>query len=958
LTPSGSGPQSPSVERHPLLENAVLDRFNARAVFRAAFAAILLFALPAFAADWPRSDLPPDPSVTFGTLPNGMRYAIRHNATPTGEVSVRLHIAAGALQEAPQQRGLAHFLEHMAFRGSAKVKDGEYSRMLERIGLRFGADTNASTGQEETIYQFDLPRSDDASLDTAFLLSREIASGLTIAPEAAKAESGVVGSELRLRDVPSFQSSLARLEFLLGDKRAAQLPHGDAAVIARGSVEELRAFYHAYYRPERATMIVVGDIDPAKIEARIRTSFSDWKGVGPAIADPALNIPLNRGLEVKTFSGAGVSNTVSLTWTAPPEKRPSDTAAERASLIEMIAFRVLNRRYQEESVTPERPFTRANVSRGQSYQAVRMTTLSVGYQPGQWKTALTQAEKMRLALLDNGVTQAELDRALTEFRASLEQRAKGAATRPSRAIVNALLDSMGENEVYTSDTRDLTAFDAYVKGLTLAEVNKALREAFAGGGPLIFASGEQAIDGGEEAVKTAYLDAQKADRGAIAQMVVKPWPYTNFGAPGKVVATQTLRDLGVTYLRFANGVRLTVKPTKFRANEVEVQVKIGNGRLELPRDRITATWAGTTVISGGLKQLTSTEMGRTLAGRQVGTGFGVGEDGFLFSGSTIPRDLQLQMEVMAAYVREPAFRPESFERARTAYLERLRNSGTSPGAVMGLKMPEILHDGDKRWASATMTDVESARVEELRDLLQPVLEKGAIEVTIVGDTTVEEAIAVTARTFGAFAPRAASRIVSNRTNTTRFPAGSPEVTRLITTDQKGQEIATMVWPTQGRFPDLRASITLQMLSTVMNDRLFDRMRGLGAVYSAQVNATSSKVFDYGYVQALAQLQPSAAALFQEELTKIVADLKAGQLSEDELTRAREPALESLRKARETNDYWVSVLDDTSYNPAKLELARQYEPILRSITAADIAAAARRYLVDSKSVRISVGPPAS
>jgi zinc protease len=946
------------LERHPLLENAVIDRLNTRAGLRAVFAAVLLFALPAFAADWPKSDLPPDPSVTFGTLPNGMRYAIRHNATPTGEVSVRLHIAAGALQEAPQQRGLAHFLEHMAFRGSAKVKDGEYSRMLERIGLRFGADTNASTGQEETIYQFDLPRSDDASLDTAFLLSREIASDLTIAPDAAKAESGVVGSELRLRDVPSFQSSLARLEFLVGDKRAAQLPHGDAAVIARGSVDELRAYYHAYYRPERATMIVVGDIDPAKIEARIKASFSDWKGVGPAIADPKLNIPLNRGLEVKTFSGAGVSNTVSLTWTAPPEKRPSDKVAERASLIEMIAFRVLNRRYQEESVTPERPFTRANVSRGQSYHAVRMTSLSVGYQPGQWKTALIQAEKMRLAILDIGVTQAELDRALTEFRASLEQRAQGAATRPSRSIVNSLLDAMGENEVYTSDTRDLAAYDEYVKGLTLAEVNKALRDAFVGGGPLIFASGEQAIEGGEEAVKAVYLEAQKADRGAIAQTAVKPWPYTNFGTPGKVVATQALRDLGVTYLRFANGVRLTVKPTKFRANQIEVQVKVGNGRLDLPRDRITATWAGATVVSGGLKQLTSTEMGRTLAGRQVGTGFGVGEDGFLFSGSTIPRDLQLQMEVMAAYVREPAFRPDSFERARTAYLERLRNSGTSPGAVMGLRMPEILHDGDKRWASAGMADVEAAKVEDLRDLLLPVLEKGAIEVTIVGDITVEEAVAATARTFGAFSPRAADRVAANSANTTRFPAGRRDVTRLITTDQKGQEIATMVWPTQGRFPDLKASITLQMLSTVMNDRLFDRMRGLGAVYSAQVSATSSKVFDYGYVQALAQLQPSAAGLFQEELAKIVADLQAGHLTEDELTRAREPALESLRKARETNDYWVSVLDDTSYNPAKLELARQYEPILRSITVADIAAAARKYLADSKAVRISVGPPAS
>jgi len=936
-----------------------MNPFNTRATFlRTAVVAALLIAVPAFAAEWPRSDLPPDPTVTFGTLPNGMRYAIRHNATPSGEVSVRFRIAAGALQEAPQQRGLAHFLEHMAFRGSAKVKDGEYSRMLERIGLRFGSDTNASTGQEETIYQFDLPRSDDASVDTAFTLSREIAGNLTIAADAAKAESGVVGSELRLRDVPSFQSGLVRLEFLLQDKRAAQLPHGDAAVIAKGSVDDLRAYYHAYYRPERATLVVVGDIDVKKIEAKIRQTFSDWKGVGPAIADPALNIPRNRGLEVKTFTGKGVSNTVSLTWMQAPKKMPSTQVTEREQLVEMIALRVLNRRYQEESLTPERPFTRAGVSTGQSYDAVRMTSLTVGYQPGHWKTALITAEKMRLAILETSASQAELDRALVEFRAGIEQRAETVATRPSRAIVGSILQALEDNEVYTSDTRDLAAYDGYVRTLTLDEVNKALRAAFVGGGPLIFASGEEAFEGGDAAVQAAFVEAQKADRGVVAAQTVKPWPYTDFGTPGTVAATRTVADLDATYVRFANGVRLTVKPTKFRANQIEVQVKVGSGRLELPRDRINPTWAGGTVISGGLKQLTQTEISRTLAGRQVGTGFGVGEDGFLFSGATIPRDLQLQMEVMAAYVREPAFRPDSFERARTAYLERLRNAGTSPGAVMGLAMPEILHDGDKRWASAGMAEVEAARIEDLRDLLMPVLANGPIDVTIVGDVTLQQAIDVTARTFGAFAPRTGARIATSAANTTRFPAGAKETTRLVTTDQKGQEIAVVVWPTQGRFPDLKASITLQILGTVVNDRLFDRLRGMGTVYSAQVGATSSKVFDYGYVQALAQLTPAANAVFHEELAKIVSDLQAGNLTEDQLTRAREPALEALRKARETNDYWVSVLDDTEYNPAKLELARQYEPILRSLTAADIVAAAKKYLTDAKAIRVSVGPPAS
>jgi zinc protease len=149
-----------------------------------------------------------------------------------------------------------------------------------------------------------------------------------------------------------------------------------------------------------------------------------------------------------------------------------------------------------------------------------------------------------------------------------------------------------------------------------------------------------------------------------------------------------------------------------------------------------------------------------------------------------------------------------------------------------------------------------------------------------------------------------------------------------------------------------------MLSTIMNDRLFDRLRGMGTVYSAQVGTTSSKVFDYGYIQALAQLQPSAVQKFHEELEKIVTELQTTNVSADEMARAREPTLEQLRKSRETNDYWLSVLDDTQYNPDKLELARKYESLLRGITAADIQDAARKYLSDAKSIKISVGPTAS
>jgi len=913
---------------------------------------------PVLATPWPKSDIPPDPAVTFGELPNGMRYAIQHNATPTGAVSMRLRIAAGALQEEKDQRGLAHFLEHMAFRGSAHVADGDMKKTLERIGLAFGSDTNASTGQEETIYQFDLPRSDNASVDTALDLLHEIAANLTLDPAAAKAEAGVVLSELRLRELPSFKAAQARLDFLFKDPRASQLANGDPAVIANASIERIRDFYRAWYRPDRATLIVVGDIDPATLQDRITKVFGGWRGIGTAGSDPKLAIPLSRGQEVQTFSGKGVGNTVSLTWTSAPEVKPEDLAAEKKGLIELIGLAILNRRYRDVAMTPDRPFTRAGVSRGQDYQAVRMASLSVGYQPGEWRPALIAAEKMRRAILRDGVTQAELDRILTEMRASFEQRAESAATRPSRAIVNSIIEEIDENDVYTSSARDLATFNADVKDLSVSAVNQALRDSFTGGGPLIFVAGEQPVEA--DAVRAAFDEAEKADLaapGAAQTAAVKPWPYTHFGAPGQVVSTHTVDDVGATYVRFANGVRLTVRPSQFRRNEISVAVKIGSGRLMLPRDRVTVAWAAGALTGGGLKDLTATEIQRSLAGRHYGAGFGIGEDGFTLAGGTTPDDLDLQMQVLAAYVTQAAFRPDAFERSRTAYAERLRRAGTDPRAVMQLKLAEVLHDGDKRWASASQADIEAAKPEDLRALLEPVLEKGAIDITIVGDTSVEKAVAAVAATFGALPPRADTRPVADAATGTRFPNGGVPPLRLVTADQKGQEIVAVVWPTHGRFPDIRDDVIQSLLADIMSDRLFDRLRGLGTVYAAQAGASSSKVFDYGYIQALAQLEPSAAQSFHDALSAIVADLQAGKLSEDDLTRARAPALEELRKARESNAYWLTVLDDTDRHPEKLALARDYEAALKSVTLGDIQAAAQRYLSEPKALHLAVGPAA-
>jgi len=222
---------------------------------------------------WPQahSDLTPDPAVRFGVLANGMRYAIMRNTTPAGQTSLRLRIGSGSLEESDSEQGLAHVLEHMAFRGSTHVPADEMIRILQRKGLAFGPDTNAETEWTQTVFMLDLPHSDRDTLETGLMLMRETAGNLTLDPKALTTERGVVLSEERLRDTPDYRAEKAQIELFLDGQLAAQrFPIGKVEVIRTAPAELLRTFYAANYRPDRATLIAVGDFDPDVMEARIK----------------------------------------------------------------------------------------------------------------------------------------------------------------------------------------------------------------------------------------------------------------------------------------------------------------------------------------------------------------------------------------------------------------------------------------------------------------------------------------------------------------------------------------------------------------------------------------------------------------------------------------------------------------------------------------------------------------
>ena len=513
--------------------------------------------------------------------------------------------------------------------------------------------------------------------------------------------------------------------------------------------------------------------------------------------------------------------------------------------------------------------------------------------------------------------------------------------------------------MFVSPETELDLFERAVKGLTAAQVDASLKVAFAGEGPLVFMSSPQAVDGGEQAVAAAFTESRAMPVQAQAADAAKPWPYTGFGTAGTVADQSVVLDMDATFVRFANGVRLTVKPTKFRRNQILVSVRVGDGKLDLPKDRITASWAaGFAFTEGGLKDISYEDMEQSLATKIVSVNLGIADDAFTLQGATQPDDLDTQLQVLTAYVSQPGWRPEGFQRMKTYGETLLNQMAATPQGVMRRDLEALLHPGDQRWAFPTLPQIQAMQPAEVKALLEGPLANGPVEVTVVGDVSIERAIQAVAVTFGALPARPTPPPVPPAgALDVHFPAPNATPVALTHGGRADQAIAYEAWPTGDFFANPQEERNLRLAERVLDLRLIDVVRiAQGATYSPGTDWESSTVFPgYGYVAANVEIPPEKVAGFFADVSKIVADLGSKPVTADELDRARKPRIEAIQKAQETNEYWLGQLSGAQTDPRKLDAVRQSISGLERVTAADVQRAAATYLKDDRVWKLVIAP---
>ncbi len=934
--------------------------------FRFAFILLLLLAgaasareLPSFTA-WPHEtgDVKPDPRVVWGRLANGMRYAVLPNATPKDRVSLRLLISAGSLMEQDDQRGLAHFLEHMAFQGTEDMPAGDLVQYLERLGMAFGADTNARTSFESTVYQLELPSNSPELLDRSLFVMRETADRMLIPSEALEKERGVVLSERRLRDTASYRSFVAGFEFLLpGTIPPQRWPIGTESVIQNAPRERLLDFYRRYYTPDRTTLVAVGAIEPTQFSQLIDKHFSSFRAQGPRGDNPDLGRIAKRGLETRLHYESEGRTSVSLSVVKPLPLRP-DTHARRLQEITLyLANSIVSRRLDTLALQADAGFLSGAAQSDDFLEFARIGYVLLRTQPSQWRKALSIAETELRRALTYGFTAAELEEQKKTLLAHFQEESRGAATRESSELAEALVRDLTEGRVTAHPADDLRYAEQAMQAITPDAALRELRSLWQESGPLVFVSGPIELDNAQSVIAQAFADSRARPVSPPVDNAVQKFAYTDFGSPTPVVERHVTDAMQVTQLRFGNNVRVNLKRTDFEANSILVSARIGAGRLELPQDKPgLKELAESAFVSGGLVAHSVDELNRLTAGRTVGLNFDVEDDAFVLGGSTTPDDLLLQLQLLAAYTLAPGYRTEALARFRQGLPQLYQSLERTPVGVLQKDVARFLRSGDARFGYPSQAALEALTLEDLRATLAQPLSRGYLEISLVGDFDMETAVAAVAATFGSLPMREAANPPYEQAREVHFPRERRLTT--FTYDTVDPKALSMVyWPTTdiSHVTEVRR---LYVLAKVLGNRVLERVRNeQGLTYSAQGAHAPSQAFPgYGFLYAAVDAEPGKARTLAEEIRDIGSAVHRDGITQDELDRARNPVVSELKRLLSTNGYMLSaVVAGSQEKPEKLERATTSLKEIESLTVDKLNRVARQYLVPTAALPIVIVP---
>lgn len=914
-----------------------------------------------------KTDLSADSNLNSEVLKNGFKIAVYPNKEPPNRVSMRLLVRRGSACEKYWEKGIAHFTEHMAFNGTKNYPAGQMVEYFQRLGMAFGADTNAHTSFTETVYKLDMPEISDKLIDDGLLLLRDYADGILFEQKAIDNERSVIIAEKNSRDNQDYRKSVAEIEhYYDGSNIADRMPIGDMEVVSKINRDVFLKFYKETYRPENMVLVIVGDVDAKKISARAAKYFENMK--------PDANFA-NRLVEFgelektkKNFSFTDtnidydivsfpISNASSSYAAIAVSKELGGAEDSYARRVRDIRLRVLSNaitaRYLRIADSPKSKITSGNGGNFNFDTYAETMIMSAESPVGKHLDALEENFKQLFSL--SNLTDAEIERAKQKVMTIIDGEIKAKTSRQSRSIANEIVSAYSDGEVYTSPEFDMVVAKDAFKDFNAAEAKALFKSMFDGAKMKIFVS-DVKCESGDKLKNEARKILEKASfsKYTEANFAVENLIFSDFKG-GEIAEKRVVKDLEITALKFENNVRANIKKTDFAKDQVLLKISFGNGLLSLPKGKPEYYMATNGLFAGGTKFQNASEIAAAQYALKMNLSISIEGNSFVLGGSSGVKDFPSMLKLAATLVADAGFREDGMDVLLKGAEASYRSYETDARAQMGF-VPVRLLDASFNSIPGTFDNFKKIKMSDIKAWLEPVLKNSYMEISVVGAIDEVETEKLLAQTFGSLPQRDETKPDGAFASVALKPVGT-EVKSTYLSDNEPVSIVGKMWLSCGR-NDIVKMRTANVLGAILDDVLRKDIREKqGKVYSPYAyNNSSMWIKNVGFICALTAVVPEYNSELAQLLQKAGEKLIKG-VSKDEFERAKIPLIKSVEANLRRNSYWIeAVLNLSQLNPQNLEMARSIKDGYANISLEAVVAMAKEVFA-KKPYGFSIMPPA-
>ncbi|MEG1864000.1 MAG: insulinase family protein [Alistipes sp.] len=909
----------------------------------------------------PMSPIPADKDVRMGKLENGMTYYIRHNEKPKNQADFYILHDVGAIQENDAQQGLAHFLEHMAFNGTKNLPNKQLTEYLETVGVKFGANLNAGTSWDQTVYMMkDVPTVRKGIIDSALLILHDWSHFISLDGKEIDSERGVISEELRTRDGASWRSTMEMLKALgKGSKYEHRNLIGYLDGLKNFKHQELVDFYHQWYRSDYQAIVVVGDVDVDAVETHIKTLMSDIPvPAADAAKKEAYIVPDNQEPIVSIYTDPEMQGSkiqIFVKRPALPKEYNNLVYGEMFNIMQNYMLVMETARLEEISMKPNAPFLGAGVSLGELgiMPTLNATTFIALTQDGKLAQGIealyTEMEKARRF----GYTQGEFERAQNDLLRRAERAYTNRNDRKNGEYVQVYMDSYQKNNPMPNAQDEWQLDSLLIKSLNVEAINALAQQIITPTNQVfvVTAPSKEGIVNPTEAEILAIRDKVTASElQAYEDNTVKE-PLIAEGTTLKgspVKKTTTDAQLGTTEWTLANGVKVVIKPTKYKADEIRLSATAKGGLSVLPNEQFYMGEMMPSINSmSGVGKFSTTDLKKQLSGKSVSVQPSVENYYSSMNGVCSPKDLESMLQLLYLNFTQPRFNENDYNTLIKMVRSQLDNVKSNPDYIAEEKFIDITYGHNFRRQMISPEIIDTFKFSELPAIYSK-LYPGAnsFNFVLVGNVDLETLKPLVEKYIGSI-PTTKKAMTAVDDNAAPVKGN---VVEDFTTPMQQPKV-TVRYFFSGEMPyTLQNKVALTFLTQALSSRYLISVREeKGGTYGVHVDGSTAYVPRPTYDMTISfdtneQMADELCEIIVKEIQTIATE---GPKSED-IEKTREFLLKSWKNSLEQNSGWMHYIS-SKYGP-KLDYIGQYEQVLKSLTNADVQALAKKILDDKNLVK--------